>query len=133
MKFLDDAPDIIRRALDLDHIFVKERPSQRVRELCKEAYLSYINGNFIASVILLRSIMETVLLKKLGIDRARLWELNKIAKERKLYDHVIGEKIDTIKEIGNKIVHNLYRTKLSEKDTRKLILYTQEILSNLLD
>jgi hypothetical protein len=132
MKFLDEAPSIIGRAIYLRQIFISGGISQRVREFCKEAYLTYINGNFIASAVLLRSIIETVLSERLDIDRTELWKLNDLAKERGLYDIGIWRKVDIIKKSVNNIVHNIFKKKLSEDENKKLIILTQDILSHLI-
>lgn len=132
MRFLDEAPSIIKRAIYLRQIFIGSTISQRVKELCKEAYLTYINGNYIASVVLLRSIVETVLLERLEIERSELWNLNDLAKENGLYDIGIWRKVDIIRKSVGNIVHNIFKAKLSEEENRKLIILTQDILSHLL-
>ena len=133
MKFLDEAPSIITRALNLRQIFISRHPSQRVKEFCKEAYLTYINGNFIASVVLLRSIIETLLHEKLGIERSELWKLNDLAKERGVYGIGTWRKVDIIRDKARKIVHNIYKQSLSEDENKKLIILTQDVLSHLLN
>ena len=131
MRFLDEAPSIIRMAIYLRQIFIGGI-SQRVKEFCKEAYLTYINGIFIASVVLLRSIVETVLLERLGIERAELWKLNDLAKESGLYDIGIWRKVDIIRKSVGNTVHNISKAKLSEEENRKLIILTQDTLSHIM-
>jgi len=133
MKFLEEAPGIISRAIQLRKTFLKDRPSQRVKEFCKEAYSAHINGNFIASMVLLRSIVETVLLERLGIERSELWKLNDLAKESRLYDIRIWRKVDIIRKSVGNIVHNVSKAKLSGEENRKLIILTQDILSHLIN
>ncbi|MBI4795433.1 MAG: hypothetical protein HY790_06275 [Deltaproteobacteria bacterium] len=132
MRFLDEAPSIIKRAIYLRQIFIGSAISQRVKEFCKEAYKTYINGNFIASVVLLRSIVETVLLERLGIERSELWKLNDLAKEKGLYDIGTCRKVDIIRKSVGNIVHNISKAKLSEEENRKLIILTQDVLSHLI-
>jgi len=131
-KFLNEAPAIIIRAIKLSKLFINLRPSQRVKDFCKEAYLTYINGNFIASAVLLRSIVETLLHEKLEIERSDLWKLNDLAKERGIYDIGIWRKVDIIRKKVTNIVHNIYREGISEDENRKLIELTQDVLSHLL-
>lgn len=133
MKFIGESPEIINRAINIRQIFYKQRPSQRVRNLCKDAYSSYISGFYNASATLLRSIIETVLLEKLKMERCDFWILNKVGKKFGLYGKDIFDKIDHIRDGVNKLLHNLYREGISESDNRVMIEYSQDILNYLLN
>jgi hypothetical protein len=133
MKFLEEAPEIIERAISLKKIFINQYPSQRVKSFCNEAYLSHISGHYIASAVLARSIVETILFDKFQIDRCRLWELNDAAKEGGIYDDNIWGKIDFIRLEINNILHNIIKEKTSEEKNREIIKVTQEILEYLLN
>jgi len=133
MKFLDEAPEIVNRAISLKKIFVNKSPSQRVRDFCKEAYLTHISGHYIASAILMRSIVETILLDKFQIDRCPLWELNDAAKENSIYDYSIWEKIDFIRLEINNILHNIIKEKTTAEKNIDIIKITQDILEYLLN
>jgi hypothetical protein len=133
MKFLDEAPEIINRASKLKKIFIKENPSERVREFCKEAYLAYINGLFTSSVVLLRSIIETILKEKLGPDIGGLLKINDFAMKEGLYGKDIWRKIDYIRVKVNKLIHRINRISATEEINRKMIIYSQDILNKLLN
>ncbi len=97
MKFLDEAPGIIIRAMQLRKIFIKELPSKRVTIFVgKRIYPIYQAIIYNASATLLRSIIETILKEKSEQKWIELWLLNEVGKEFGLYGKEIYDKIDYI-------------------------------------
>ena len=132
MKFLDEAPSKIERALALRKVFLNEEPSLKVKQYCKEAYLCYLDGQFNASIILLRAIIEQALKEKFDIDPGTLEPTRKYLINNGLISDELSKKIIKIRDGGNKAVHNITRNKqISENYNRYLIEISQNILKSL--
>lgn len=132
MKFLDEAPSKIRRALSLRKVFTNEEPSIKTKEYCKEAYLCYLDGHFNASIILLRAIIEQALKEKYDIDPGTLEPTRKYLINNGLISDELSKQIIKIRDGGNKAVHNIPRNKqTSDKFNKYLIEVAQNILKSL--
>jgi hypothetical protein len=128
-KFLDEAPSKIRRALSLSKIFIKEEISSKIMQYCKEAYSCYLDGQFNASVILLRAIIEQALKEKFDIDPGTLEPTRKYLIDNGLISDELSKNIIKIRDGGNKAVHNITRNKqTSEINNKYLIELAQTIL-----
>ena len=132
MKFLDEAPKKIKRALSLRKLIVNDEPSLKVKEYCKEAYQCYLNGQFNASIILLRAIIEQILKEKFNIDPGTLEPTRIYLINNGLISDGLSKQIIKIRDGGNKAVHNITRNKqASESYNKHLIEVAQNILKSL--
>jgi hypothetical protein len=107
-EFIAKLGDTGRRAREVYLLWVKNPPSGMVAALCREAYQTYIHGYHSASVALVRAVVEACIREKLGPDLGRfgtLGPLNDRALEQKLYDRSIGERVDKLKQCGDKLLH----------------------------
>ena len=132
MRFLDNAPSKIKRALSLRKLIINEEPSPKVKEYCKEAYFCYLDGHFNASIILLRAIIEQSLKEKYYIDPGTLEPTRKYLINNGLISDELSKQIIKIRDGGNKAVHNITRNKqASENYNKYLIEIAQNILKSL--
>lgn len=132
MRFLDEAPRKIKRALSLRKLIINEEPSIKVKEYCKEAYQCYLDGQFNASIILLRAIIEQTLKEKFNIDPGTLEPTRKYLINNGLISDGLSKQIIKIRDGGNKAVHNITRNKqASESYNKHLIEVAQNILKSL--
>lgn len=134
MRFLDEAPKKIKRALSLRKIIVNDEPSLKVKEYCKEAYQCYLDGHFNASTILLRALIEQALKEKFNIDPGTLEPTRKFLISNELISDGVSKQIIKIRDGGNKAVHNITRNKqVSESYNKHLIEVAQNILGSILN
>lgn len=132
MKFLNEAPRKIERALLLRKVFLNEYPTLKIKQYCKEAYLCYLDGQFNASIILLRAIIEQSLKEKFNIDPGTLEPTRKYLINNGLISDELSKQIIKIRDGGNKAVHNITRNKqTSESYNKYLIEIAQDILKSL--
>ena len=132
-QFVDKLNDIVRRALSVKELFTKNRPAEKVIKICREAYLCFLNGFHTASVVLIRSIIETVLKEKLNADIGELIVLNDTARQNGLYQGRIWHKIDQIRRDGNKYIHAISKGEIpSEHKNLQLLGIAQEVLQTIL-
>jgi len=132
VRFLDEAPKKINRALSLRKLIINEEPSIKVKEYCKEAYQCYLDGHFNASIILLRAIIEQTLKEKFNIDPGTLEPTRKYLINNGLISDGLSNQIIKIMDGGNKSVHNITRNKqASESYNKHLIEVAQNILKSL--
>jgi hypothetical protein len=132
MRFLDEAPRKIKRALSLRKILVTDEISLKIKEYCKEAYRCYLNGHFNASIILLRAIIEQALKDKYNIDTGMLEPTRTYLINNGLISDELSKQIIKIRDGGNKAVHNITRNKqASESYNKHLIEVGQNILKSL--
>lgn len=132
MNFLDEAPNKIRRALSLRPLLINEEPSLKVKEYCKEAYLCCLDGQFNASIILLRAIIEQAFKEKCDREAGTLEPTRKYLVENGLISDELSKQIIKIRDGGNKAVHNITRNKqTSENYNKYLIEVAQKILESL--
>jgi hypothetical protein len=131
LRFLDEAPSKIERALSLRKLIINEEPSVKVKEYCKEAYQCYLDGQFNAS-ILLRAIIEQSLKEKYNIDPGTLEPTRKYLINNGLISDGLSKQIIKIRDGGNKAVHNITRNKqASESYNKYLIEVAQNILKSI--
>jgi hypothetical protein len=131
LRFLDEAPSKIERALSLRKLIINEEPSVKVIEYCKEAYQCYLDGQFNAS-ILLRAIIEQSLKEKYNIDPGTLEPTRKYLINNGLISDGLSKQIIKIRDGGNKAVHNITRNKqASESYNKYLIEVAQNILKSI--
>lgn len=98
MRFLDEAPRKITRALLLRTLIINEEPSIKVKEYCKEAYQCYLDGQFNASIILLRAIIEQALKEKFNMDVGTLDAMRKYLINNGLISDVLSKQIIKIRD-----------------------------------
>lgn len=111
-KFVAKLADIARRAANVSSLWTMNPPSREVAALCREAYDTYIHGYHLASVAVIRSVVEARLKEVLGKDLLALekdpkfGELKELAREQGLYKEHIFKRIDEIRKCGNRALHN---------------------------
>jgi hypothetical protein len=104
-EFIGNLGDMARRASAVYSDWVKSPPSPVVAALCREAYQAYIHGYHSASVALIRAVVEACIREKLGHDLGTLGPLNDRAKDQKLYDRTIWERVNKLKKCGDWLLH----------------------------
>jgi len=133
MKFLDEAPNRIKRVCSLRKLLINDNASMKVKEYCKEAYLCYLDGHFNASIILLRAIIEQALREKfnLKMDGALGW-VRKYCFDNGLISDELNKKVKRIMKAGNIAVHNIFNNKQPTENYNKyLIELVQDIMNSL--
>jgi hypothetical protein len=121
-KIIDDAPDIIRRAMILRQNFYKNKPSDKILQYCKESFFTFIYGFLNSSVILLRTVLETALKEKFNVDVGTFGKLNQYLHENGLISKEIYINNEKVNKKAVKAVHNLTEgIEISEKDAQYLI------------
>lgn len=141
-QFVDKLQDIVRRALMIQTVFVKKTVSEPVKKVCREAYLTFIHGYHTASIALCRSIIEALLKEKYKLPywgTSKKKTLGKILCDypllkKDLHAKKVFDKIEQIKEAGDKSLHQISRGKIpSESTNLKIITLTQDVLKTLMD
>ena len=133
-QFVDKLPDVVRRAFKIRDVFSKKHISDEVKTICKEAYLSFIQGYHIASIALCRSIVESLLKDRLNVDIGELQKLNDIAYGQGFYLKRTWDRIDQIRRSANKFLHQISKGNTpSEFDNLKILGFTQEVLQTFMN
>jgi hypothetical protein len=132
-QFVDSLNNIVDRAFKIRNVLAKERPSESVIKLCREAYQCFLYGFHAASVALIRSLVETALKIRLNIKVGGLQEINKYAYKEGIYKKDVYNKIDQIRKRANNFIHNSCREKTpSESENLNLIEKAQVVLQALM-
>lgn len=128
-KFVDDANNIVRRAMNLRGVFYNNLFSQELSNYCREAFMTYIYGLHNASVILLRSILEQILKEKFSINIGTFGVINNDCYRKGLITREIYDNNKKVNEKARIAVHNIAigRT-ISERENKFLIEVTQKNL-----
>jgi hypothetical protein len=104
-----------------------------VAALCREAYGTYIHGYHLASVAVIRSVVEARLKEVLGKDLLAFEkdpsfrELQNLAREQGLYHEQIFKRIDEIRKCGNRALHNMRQP--TEQQNLTMIKHAQAALA----
>lgn len=128
-RFLDDLPEIARRAATVRKLMIKRGPSVRTLSLCREAYQAYIYGFFIACVATLRSVLESELGFLLGTDSNGLAQFIKTGRSKSLYNGDTEKKMKRINEVANEALHTGKAP--SPETTLSVLSDTQRVLDRL--
>lgn len=133
-QFVDKLNDVVRRALRVRNLFAKSCPPEHVMRLCSQAYQCYLHGYHAASITLIRTLIETALKQRLGVDVGELSKLNDAGLGRELYPKKIWHKIDEIRKEGNRYVHQAVTGNSSpEAGNLALLGKAQEVLQVLVE
>lgn len=134
-KSLATLTAVARRAATISSLWVTKLPSAAVIALCREAYNTYIHGFHLASVALLRSVVEARLKEALVRDildlekDPKFSELKTLAREKGVYSDHVFAKIDAIRKCGNRALHNTHHP--TEQQNLTMIKHAQTILEYL--
>lgn len=132
-QFVERLNDIVRRAFSVRDLFARSHPPEAVMRLCSEAYWCYLYGHHTASVVLIRSLIETALKDRLSVDISELFRLNKAGLDHHLYPKSVWQKIDEIRRQGNSFVHDAIAGRTASEATNlRLLGIAQEVLTVLI-
>lgn len=102
-EFNANLPSIVRRTKQLDCIKLTAMPYQQVESFLIETTRCYIEGHFLATIILCRALLEGALKDRLKLNR-KLESLIDVATPQ-LLDKRLAKKAHKIRQLGNWHVH----------------------------
>lgn len=121
-KLIDGTPNMIRRAMVLRRYFCNNKPSDKLLQYCKEAFLTFIYGFHNSSVILLRTVLETALKEKFNVDVGTFGTLNNYLYKNGLIPKEVFKINCKVNKDARDAVHNLAKgIEISEGKTKHLI------------
>jgi hypothetical protein len=128
-RFVDNLPDMARRAAAIRMLFVEKKPSARTLSLCREAYQAYTHGFFVACVATVRSVIESALSEAIGADVSGLSPLIRGARSRNLINDDTERRLKKVKRIADDALHT--GNSPSEVESLKVLSDAQLILDRL--
>ena len=124
-RFLDDLPEIARRAATVRALVVKRAPTPRTLRLCREAYQAYNYGLFTACAATLRSLLERELTEILRVDTGGLAQLIRVGRQKNLYNDDIQRRMKRIKDVADDALH---RSKAPSQDEIRMVLADAQLV-----